>query len=337
MAANPAHQPNPGLIFDTLNAYQRTMALKGAIDLDLFTQIGDSAASAATIATRLGASERGVRMLCDFLTIMGFLIKRDGAYALTPDAAMFLNKQSPAYMGGMANFLTHESLIPHFSDVAAMVRKGGSVSPDVAAEPENPIWVEFARSMAGMAAMTARTLAPLVSEPGKPMKVLDIAASHGRFGISIALHNPAAEIVAADWGNVLQVALENARQAGVADRYRTIPGSVFDVDLGSGYDLVLLPNFVHMFDPATIVKLLKKVRAAMKPGGCLATVEFVPNEDRITPPAAAAFSFNMLAATSGGDAYTFRELDEMLRQAGFGESKIQSLAPAPQQVVLTRA
>jgi cyclopropane fatty-acyl-phospholipid synthase-like methyltransferase len=186
-----------------------------------------------------------------------------------------------------------------------------------------------------MARMSARVIAPMVAEPGRPMKVLDIAASHGLYGITVATLNPAAEIFAVDWENVLQVALENAAAGGVADRYHIIPGSAFAVDFGTGYDLVLITNFFHHFDPPTNVKFLKKVRAAMKPGGTVATAEFVPNEDRVSPPGAASFSLVMLAGTDGGDAYTFREFDQMFREAGFGASLLKPLDPNPQQLILT--
>jgi 2-polyprenyl-3-methyl-5-hydroxy-6-metoxy-1,4-benzoquinol methylase len=334
---NATAAANPALIFETLNAFQRTMALKGAVDLDLFTEIGAGAATAADLAARLNASGRGVRVLCDFLAIMGLLTKRDNTYALTPDSAAFLNRRSPAYLGSMANFLAHQEQLANFSDVAAVVRKGGTVRGDQGhMMPDNPIWVEFARSMAPMAALSARVMAPIVAEPGRPMKVLDIAAGHGLYGISVAVQNPKAEVVAVDWGNVLAVAIENARGAGVADRFRTIPGSAFEVDFGAGYDLVLLPNFLHHFNPETNVKLLKKIRAAMKPEGRVVTVDFIPNEDRVTPETCAEFSFIMLAATESGDAYTFVEFDRMFRQAGFGESRMQDLEPSPQRLIVTQ-
>jgi hypothetical protein len=311
------------------------MALKGAIDLELFTHIADGVVTVPALAARSGASERGVRILCDYLTIHGFLTKQSGTYGLTADSSLFLNKHSRAYMGSMANFLTHPVLRTEFDDVAAVVRKGGTVTQDTAALPGNPIWVEFAHSMTSMARMSARLIAPLVAEPGRPMKVLDIAASHGLYGITVATHNPAAEVVAVDWENVLQVAVENAAAAGVANRYRTIPGSAFAVDFGAGYDLVLITNFFHHFDPPTNVKFLKKVRAAMKPGGTVATAEFVPNDDRVSPPGAASFSLVMLAGTAGGDAYTFSQFDQMFREAGFGESVLRSLDPVPQRLILT--
>src|ERR1700757_1047096 len=88
--------PSPQLFFDTLNAYQRTEALKSAIELDLFTAIANGNNTAASLATQLGAAERGVRILCDYLTMVGFLTKQGSSYALTPDSAMFLNRNSPA-------------------------------------------------------------------------------------------------------------------------------------------------------------------------------------------------------------------------------------------------
>jgi 2-polyprenyl-3-methyl-5-hydroxy-6-metoxy-1,4-benzoquinol methylase len=319
-----------------MNAYQRSMTLKGAIDLELFTHIADGATTAAELARRANASERGIRILCDYLTIQGFLSKTGQTYGLSPDAAVFLNKKSPAYMGSMADFLVHEVNLSKYRDIAAVVRHGGALpSPDGHMDPDNPIWVEFARSMAPMAAMGGRNLAPIVTQPGTPVKVLDIAAGHGLYGISVALFNPAARIVAVDWKNVLAVALENAARVGVTDRYQTISGSAFEVDFGSGYDLVLLPNFLHHFSPAANTALLKKIRAALKPGGRVATLEFVPNDDRISPPMPAAFSMIMLATTDHGDAFTFHELDQMFRDAGFGESKLQDMPQSPQRLILT--
>src|SRR5436309_367522 len=103
--------PDPALLMQALNAYQQTYALKGAIDLGIFTHIAEGATSAAEIAGRAKASERGTRILCDYLTVIGFLTKTGGAYGLTPTAAAFLNRHSPSYLGSAANFLAHDMII----------------------------------------------------------------------------------------------------------------------------------------------------------------------------------------------------------------------------------
>jgi hypothetical protein len=118
--ASPTHQPNPELIFDAINAYQKTYALKGAIELEVFTHIGDGATSAEEIALRASADARAMRILCDFLVIQGLLTKTDGAYGLTQDSAIFLNKRSPAYMGSVGKFLINDDLMGSFKDVAAL-------------------------------------------------------------------------------------------------------------------------------------------------------------------------------------------------------------------------
>lgn len=156
------------------------------------------------------------------------------------------------------------------------------------------------------------------------------------FGISVALANPQAEVYGLDWKSVLAVARENANRAGVGNRFHELPGSAFEVAMGQDYDLTLIPNFLHHFDPPTCVGLLRRVKAAMKPTGLVATSEFVPNPDRITPPMPAAFSLQMLAGTPSGDAYTFTEIDGMFREAGFGASTSQPLGHTPQTLILTR-
>ncbi|MGH9430858.1 MAG: class I SAM-dependent methyltransferase [Terriglobia bacterium] len=338
MATTPqAQPPSPAILFDTLNAYQRTASLKAAIELDVFTAIGEGNATLAALAPRCAASEKGMRVLCDYLTVAGLLTKDGNAYALTPESAAFLDRRLPTYMGTIARFINSPELMDSFKDVAAVVRKGGTIaSEEGTVEPENPLWVEFARSMAPMMTLPAEMIAKITgAQSGEPWKVLDIAAGHGLFGITIAKHNPQAAIVAVDWAGVLEVAKENARVAGVAARYSTLPGSAFEADFGGGYDLALITNFLHHFDPPTCEALLRRVHAALKPGGRAATLEFVPNDDRVSPPVAAQFSLMMLGTTRAGDAYTFREFEDMFRNAGFSRSEIHPLSPTPQQLIIS--
>jgi ubiquinone/menaquinone biosynthesis C-methylase UbiE len=337
MSTSAAQQPSPQLFFTTMNAHQRTEALKAGIELEVFTAIAEGNSTAAEIATRCQTSEKGMRILCDFLTIMEFMTKKDDRYSLTLDSSVFLDKRSPAYLGSATVFMCSPMLTEGSKHIADAVRKGGTVmQDDGTVGPDNPVWVKFAQGMAPLMMMPAQLIAKLVDpNADQKLKVLDIAAGHGLFGIAFASNNKQAEITALDWKAVLEVAKENAQKAGVSDRYQTIPGSAFDVDFGSGYDLVLITNFLHHFDPPTCETLLRKVRAALADSGRAVTLEFVPNEDRVTPPDTAAFSMMMLTSTPSGDAYTFSELERMFANAGFSRSTMHALPPTIQQVVIS--
>lgn len=327
--------PNPALIFETLLAHQRSAALRTAIELNVFGAVGDGPADAPTLAARCSVSERGIRILCDFLTIMGLLEKQDGVYSHTPTSALFLDPRSPTSLHSTARFLGLSEMRTTYDNLTDIVRSGHTVLPGQGSvEPDNPIWVDFAHGMAPMMAPLAGPLGGIVlAGRTSPMRVLDIAAGHGLFGIEIAKQNPRAHIVALDWARVLDVAEENARRAGVADRYQRLPGSAFELDYGGPYDAVLLTNFLHHFDAPTCVGLLQKVHAALKPGGISATLEFVPNEDRVSPPMAAGFSLTMLISTAAGDAHTFRELEAMHTKAGFHRIQAHPVPNSPHTVV----
>jgi ubiquinone/menaquinone biosynthesis C-methylase UbiE len=336
MSAQPT-QPSPLLLFDTINAYQRTAIIKAAIELDFFTAIAKGSQTSESIAEACGVAQRGARILCDCLAVMGFLTKEGESYRLTPDSRAFLDRSSPAYLGGSIEFLLSPLLAQGFEDLAGAVRKGGTTtSEEGSVAPDNPIWVSFARSMAPMTIMPAQMIVELSGLQQAPrLKVLDIAAGHGFYGIAFAQKNPNAEITALDWPGVLELARQNAGKAGVLERYKTIEGSAFDAEFGEGYDLALVTNFLHHFDAATCETLLKKVHAALAPGGRAITLEFIPNADRITPANAAMFSITMLASTPSGDAHTFQELSRMLENAGFKRSELRDLPNSIQRVVIS--
>ena len=338
MATSPVNvKPTPERIFNTLNAFQQSMALRTAIDLDIFSAIAEGATDVPSLAKKTGAAERGIQALCNYLTVLGFLTKRADNYALSPDASIFLNKRSPAYMGTLSGFLTSDHLIKKFSSLTEAVKKGGTVAGHGDNQSANDeMWVAFARSMAPITIPTSAFLAQLTGmSQGKACKVLDIAAGHGMYGITMARHNANAEVTALDWPNVLEVAKQNAQTAGVSDRYKTRQGSAFETDLGEGYDYVLLTNIFHHFDHATCEKLMKRVHTALKTGGQAITLEFIPDEDRVSPPIPAMFSLVMLINTDAGDAYTFPEYEKMFLNAGFSKTTMHQVPDSPQRVLVS--
>jgi ubiquinone/menaquinone biosynthesis C-methylase UbiE len=329
--------PSPELVFRSITAFQLTQALKGAIELDLFTAIAEGQRTPEAIGASRQAAPRGVRILCDYLTVQGFLIKGGGAYQLTPDSAMFLDRRQPSYVGGAIEFMLSPTIVEAFADVAGTVRKGGTLLGEAGTvSPDNPVWIRFARAMQPLAFGIGQQLPGLVPlDTGRPTKVLDIAASHGIYGLLYAQRFPQAEIFALDSPAVLAVGRENAARFGAGARWHELPGSAFLAEFPAGLDLVLVPNFFHHFDPPTCEALMRKIRAALGPKGKVVTVEFVPAESRIEPPASATFALTMLASTAAGDAYTFSEFQRMFAAAGFSKTELHQPPGGFEQVLVT--
>jgi hypothetical protein len=257
---------SPDLFMDTVLAYQQTAAIKAAIELDLFSEIAKGKNTADSLAQTTGAAVRSIRILCDYLVVRGHLEKQSDQYRLTPSTAAFLDRSAPSWRGGAIEYLAAPEMMGLFlHDPAAFVRNGGSIGLANNA-PDHPIWVKFARAMGPSRVPIAAKVASEVAV-SSPRKVLDVAAGHGMFGIAIARVVTDAQVTAVDWQAVLSIARENAEAAGVSERYHTLPGSAFETDWGSGFDLVLLANFLHQLDRDTCVDLLRKARKSLASGG----------------------------------------------------------------------
>jgi SAM-dependent methyltransferase len=310
--------PDPASLIDDFQAFERSLALRTAIELDLFTHIAAGKVTAGSLSAETKTSERGVQALCDFLTVRGHLQKKGARYSLTLNARLYLARDSPAYFGSAAKFLAGDATVKAFLQLGKAVKRGGASRQNIPGA-NGAHWVEFARSMSRLAEPVAEFAAAALSlDAARPLRVLDIAAGHGLYGLAIAAHYPRAQIFAMDSAPVLKVARANARERGLARHFHPLPGDALKARFGGPYDMVLTANFAHHLDVRNNVKLFKKSRAALRPGGCFVLLDFVPNEDRVSPSADAAFSLTLLATTASGNVYTFKEYGRMLRAAGFG-------------------
>ncbi|HVZ21312.1 MAG TPA: class I SAM-dependent methyltransferase [Vicinamibacterales bacterium] len=329
--------PTPELFLDAMFAYTRTAAVRAAVDVELFTAVDEGHHTVAAIATRCQSSERGIRILADYLTVAGFLRKAGDQYTLTDDSTVFLSKRSPAYMGTVVDFLGAREPMRNFEQLTERVRSGSMPRDASTVSDDNPVWVTFAKAMTPMMMPSAQAIAGVlgVASAG-PMRVLDLAAGHGIFGIVLAERNPQVTVTAVDWPAVLDAAAQHAAEHGVAaDRYRRLPGDAFAVEFGAGYDVALVTNFLHHFDRETNVAFMRTVRAALTPGGRAVVVEFVPNEDRVSPPMAGMFAIMMLAGTPRGTTYTLADLSGIAKDAGFRH--VEAHAAPPQTIVVMTA
>lgn len=329
-------EPNPQLFWNAMNGHQQSAALRAAVELEVCTHIGAGAATPEAIASASGASPKGIRVLCDFLSVNGFLTKSGEEYSLTPTSAVFLDKHSPGYMGSAVQFVLSPKAMSAFTGLTEAVRRGGTALPQGGMTESNLAeWEIFAESMTPMMRAPSEFIAERAAELS-PGSVLDVAAGHGLFGIAVARKAPGASITALDWPGVLRVASRNAEKAGVSDRYSLLPGDAFAVDLGGGYDVILLTNFLHHFPIRDCESMLVRLRHALKPGGTMFTLEFAPDSDRLNPPIPATFALMMLAMTPEGDSYTKDELREMLKTAGFLENQVVDVPMSPQQLLISR-
>ncbi len=126
----------PGIVFEVLQAHQKTAALRAAIELDVFRAVGQGPGDVASIARHAKASERGIRILCDFLVISGLLAKEDGHYRHTPSSAAFLDPTSPSCLATVARFLSLPEMLQSYEHLTDVVRNGRTTLP--AKAPSSP-------------------------------------------------------------------------------------------------------------------------------------------------------------------------------------------------------
>ena len=119
--------------------------------------------------------------------------------------------------------------------------------------------------------------------------------------------------------------------------YHLLPGDAFRLDFGGPYDVIVAANFAHHFDETANATLFRKSLAALKVSGRLVVIDFVPNDDRVSPAADAAFALTMLATTAHGDVYTFRDFARMLREAGFRDVWQPEVGDLPRWVITASA
>jgi SAM-dependent methyltransferase len=226
-------------------------------------------------------------------------------------------------------------LIPRWMKLDEAVRTGRPVLP-VNQENQGPIFFsEFVESLFPLSYKAARVLGEHlgISQLAVPATVLDIGAGSGVWGIALAHLSPHIRIHAVDWPEVLEVTKRVARQQGVADRLVVSQGDLLEADFGQGHHLAVIGHILHSEGADRSRQLLKKTFAALAPGGTIAISEFMPNDDRTGPANALIFAVNMLVHTEAGDTFTFEEVADWLRSAGFQQPKLLE-APAPSPLVL---
>lgn len=338
MSSDKAGNPVP--LLEMMFAYQKTAILKAALELGIFDQLAGGPSAAEDIAGALSLDSRAARVLLNAMIVTGLLERPEpGSYRLSGLSSRFLVRGRAGYLGNMINVLASSWEWQAMSRLADAVRKGGSVAEENAETPGFEYWQIFAEhaqdAAAPVAAAAAELLLPWAS--GRPgLNILDLACGSGLYGFAFAQRLAHAQIWSLDWPNVLEVALKHAQRLGVADQVHGLAADMLTADLGGPYDLVLIANVLHHFSAGRAEELLHRAAAATKPGGKIAVVGYVMDENRspAADPQAHIFALLMLVWTAEGDVHTLNTYRLMFGSAGYEDFTTHAVSGLPVHIMV---
>jgi len=331
-------QLTPQQLFEMINGYVVSGAIKAALDLEVFTLIANGKNTADQIAGAQKITPRAARILCDVLVAQGLLTKSSGRYGLAPISGAMLVKGSPGYLGAMLyGTIVNRFMWDGAGRMTEVLRAGHSLLEQGAEARQNPFWEEFARGTREAAMIIGPMVADVAASAfdGKsPARILDIASGSGYYGFSALKKFPNARLTSMDWANVLALTEATVSELGLKDRVEFRPGDIFSDDLGSNYDLILAVNIYHHFSPAKNTELSKRLGAALASGGALVIVDQVPDEGREHDRLALMFAMTLMLWTQEGDTFTKSEYERMLKPAGFAPIELRELPAFGQKAII---
>ncbi|NMZ01424.1 AMP-binding protein [Pseudomonas proteolytica] len=321
-------------ILDLLTGVERAGVLRAAIELKVFDGLAEHPASAATLARQLGTSERGMRILLSALAGLGLLhIGDNGCYGLNDLSRRYLLSQSQQYVGGLAHVYSADLMWETFRDFKSAVIAGKSTLAQNIEADDHPYWQEFAAGIESTSRTTARRLVKLLDDwtaRQTPLRILDVACGNGIYGFTFAQQYPQAQVTGLDWPSVASVTEGFARQFGVAERARVIGGDIFSVQIPGQYELVIMSQILHHFDPERCRQLIARARGVLAPGGKLLISDFMTTGlDPALDPLPRLFAAQMLGLTDCGDTYAVSFIQSLLLEQGFTEVTAQPLKGLP--------
>ena len=302
----------PAALRDLAMGFQPSRILLTAVELRLFGLIGDGGLTSAELAGRAATDSRATDRLLNALCALRLLVKRDGRFWNTPDGRRYLDDGSPEFAAGLG----HTAGMWHtWSGLTEAVREGRPALR-AAINERGEAWLKpFIAAMHYRAAQQAPGVAALIGLEGVE-RVLDVGGGSGAFSMAFAAKKPGLVAVVFDLPNVLPLTREYIAGAGLTGRVTTAVGDYLVDPLPKGFDLVFLSAVVHSNSPEQNAALLASCAAALNPGGRVAVVDWVMDDDRVTPPGGAYFALNMLVATDHGDTFTEREIRGWMNEAG---------------------
>jgi precorrin-6B methylase 2 len=321
----------PERIYQLAWGYAPPLALEAAIRHRVFDVLDSGGKTLDELHQATGASTRGLAALLNLLVGLDFLRKDGDRYTLSPESAAFLVSTKPSFQGGLIRH-TSEQLLPNWLQLNQIVATGEPAKPVNQQGPGSEFFREFVNDIFPMSYPVAQQLAAHLAFSG-PASVLDLAAGSGVWGIALAQSSPHVRVTSVDWPGVLSVTRETVARFGLSDRFTFHAGDLLEAEFGSGHNAATLGHILHSEGPDRSKALLKKVYQALAPGATIAIAEFLVNPDRTGPVNGLIFAVNMLVNTDTGGTYSFEEISQWLKDAGFTDARTLA-GPGPSPLIL---
>lgn len=307
----PLNDMTPQEFRAQVHLFQQSRVVLTAVELDVFTVLGDEARPSSEVAARVGTDPRATDRLLNALVAMGLLEKAGGRFRNGPFAARHLVRGRPDYLAGLGHSV---HLWSTWSTLTEAVRAGHSVAPRPAGDAAR--WREaFIAAMHWRGQAQADEVTALL-DLSRVRRVLDVGGGSGVFSMAFVRARPGLHATIVDLPEVVPLTRRYVAEAGLADRIRVVAGDLTRDALGRDYDLVFISAVVHSFPPEENRRLLKQAVAALAPRGRVVVQDFLMNESRTGPLHAALFALNMLVGTPAGDTYTESEVRAWMQEAG---------------------
>ncbi|MCW5977747.1 MAG: methyltransferase domain-containing protein [Bryobacteraceae bacterium] len=296
-----------------MGSFQESRLLLTAVELDIFTAVGDGA-SAAQVAAKLKTNPRATETFLNALAAVGALSKQEGVFRNTPDIARRLVSGSPEYARPALMHTVH--MWTGWSALTESIRAGTAAAPP-GVEAQDPQWTgAFIAAMHRNAATNAAALVRDVGVTGV-RRMIDIGGGSGAYSIAFAQAKPDLRAEVLDLAAVAPIAQKHIDEAGLSSRVTTRVGDLTKDDFGRDYDLALLSAICHMLSPEENQDLFRRCHRALAPGGRLVIRDFILEPGKTAPRPAAMFAVHMLVNTRGGSTYSEQEYRSWLESAGF--------------------
>ena len=306
-----------------------------AVELDLFTKLGDQAMTASQLGDELGLHPRGTFDFFDALVALKFL-DRDGdgpqgEYKNTPDTAAFLNKNSPTYIGGMPEMM-NARLFGFWNHLGTALKTGRPQS-EIKTHGK-PIFEElydneaklgvFLEAMTGFQAGNFIELAERF-DFSRYKTVSDIGGALALLSRLVGARHKHLTLTTFDLPPVAQHAQERVDAAGMTERIKVVSGDFFVDDMPKA-DVVTMGNILHDWNLEKKKVLIKKAYDALPDGGAFIAIENLIDDARRENAFGLLMSLNMLIELGDAFDYTGADFREWCEEAGFKRFEILPLA-----------